>query len=319
VVPDVENGTREGSAMTDAAKEVEALLDQHGFELVRAKKHKVYRDRYGRTVVQSSTPSDVNAAQNQLKDIRRALRDPEPDTTVDATLSKVQKKSGGGAGAGNLGFDIYEGFAPRSISATPEAKLTELRGHLAARRSYEFKSALTREFSRILQSAEEDGFRSLESCVKEFPTLLRGVNYVMTRGVRRQQDIPPEIIPPHLDVAFIVIWHYLRINMNHQIADVREELREKGSYDPTSLIRDIRRDITEDYRLFYSNESRDRRRRSRIRLMAIARKAANQLLRGASRDQLSELFRREQKNLPSISMVTQSIFDEIETLAVALI
>jgi hypothetical protein len=55
-------------------RKINALLEQAGAVLVRAKNHKVYRLPNGRNFVVSQSPSDYRAAQNQLCVLRRVLR-----------------------------------------------------------------------------------------------------------------------------------------------------------------------------------------------------------------------------------------------------
>jgi predicted RNA binding protein YcfA (HicA-like mRNA interferase family) len=57
------------------------LLQEHGFDLVRQRKHKIYRNPDGLTFVVASTPSDRQAPQNALSTLKRILRqvNPEPE------------------------------------------------------------------------------------------------------------------------------------------------------------------------------------------------------------------------------------------------
>src|ERR1700723_2593137 len=47
------------------------LLRDHGFKLVRSRKHLVYKNNLARTVVLPSTPSDVNAWKAALADLKK--------------------------------------------------------------------------------------------------------------------------------------------------------------------------------------------------------------------------------------------------------
>lgn len=51
------------------------LLREHNFDLVRQRKHKIYRNPNGLTFVTASTPSDRRAPQNALSTLKRILRD----------------------------------------------------------------------------------------------------------------------------------------------------------------------------------------------------------------------------------------------------
>lgn len=52
---------------------VHALLRDHGAQIVRTKKHVVWRFPDGRIWVHASTPSDVKAGENNYRDLRRFL------------------------------------------------------------------------------------------------------------------------------------------------------------------------------------------------------------------------------------------------------
>ena len=54
------------------------LLQKHHFDLVRQRKHKIYRNSDGLTFVTASTPSDRHASQNALSTLRRILRPLNP-------------------------------------------------------------------------------------------------------------------------------------------------------------------------------------------------------------------------------------------------
>jgi hypothetical protein len=58
------------------------LLQEHNFELVRQRKHKIYRNPDGITFVLASTPSDRNASDNALATLRRVLRGVPPDAVT---------------------------------------------------------------------------------------------------------------------------------------------------------------------------------------------------------------------------------------------
>ena len=52
---------------------IERFLSNHGFDLVRQKKHKVYKRGDGTTFVTASTPSDRRAERNQMSTLCRVL------------------------------------------------------------------------------------------------------------------------------------------------------------------------------------------------------------------------------------------------------
>ena len=71
------------------------LLHEHSFDLVRQRKHKVYRNPDGLTFVAASTPSDRRAPQNALATLKRMLRQLDaaparPEVAQPASLSELQ-------------------------------------------------------------------------------------------------------------------------------------------------------------------------------------------------------------------------------------
>ena len=59
--------------MGAAERELFELLKQYDFELIRGKKHKVYKNCQGQTSVLSSTPSDEGWAENALHNLKNCL------------------------------------------------------------------------------------------------------------------------------------------------------------------------------------------------------------------------------------------------------
>lgn len=55
---------------------LEALLREHGFELIRHKKHRVFSNGQVNFVM-ASTPSDARAEKNHIRNLKRALRSRE--------------------------------------------------------------------------------------------------------------------------------------------------------------------------------------------------------------------------------------------------
>jgi hypothetical protein len=62
--------------MSDPQIQHDRLLREHGFELVRSRKHRVYQDADGRVYVVASTPSDHFAWKNALGTIKRVVAAP---------------------------------------------------------------------------------------------------------------------------------------------------------------------------------------------------------------------------------------------------
>jgi len=85
-----------------------------GAQLVRSKKHNVYRLPNGKLVSMSHTPSDLNAVRNQLRSVERALglrdglgkpgtrRTKTPTPPAQALTMAVQIWTSGGAGSRTL-------------------------------------------------------------------------------------------------------------------------------------------------------------------------------------------------------------------------
>lgn len=59
--------------MTTTEKEIQRLLREHKFKLHRTTKHDVWKNAAGLTFITSATPSDLRAAKNALRDLRRLL------------------------------------------------------------------------------------------------------------------------------------------------------------------------------------------------------------------------------------------------------
>lgn len=62
--------------MSNTERQHDRLLKEHGFELIRTTKHRVYRNPEGRVYVTSSTPSDWRVANNRLTALKRCLASP---------------------------------------------------------------------------------------------------------------------------------------------------------------------------------------------------------------------------------------------------
>jgi hypothetical protein len=121
--------TQEGLCMTDRKREVTKALEEAGFELVRERKHRIFRDARDKTVVTSSTPSDGNAFRQQLKDIRRAEHDADRKIAEPsiAALPKTEKKRGGITG---LPYPRAKGTPALRLEYVPEYARPRARQHL---------------------------------------------------------------------------------------------------------------------------------------------------------------------------------------------
>jgi hypothetical protein len=132
-------------------------LRDEGFELVRDRKHKIYRNADGKTLTTGATPSDWRASRNALRDLRGLLKTPAPApaSTTDAILPKQAKRSSGARVTGTTSEIRYHGTARAAITATPEETITSLQGYLRSHDAYKFKSGLQREVARTLRNGRE--------------------------------------------------------------------------------------------------------------------------------------------------------------------
>jgi hypothetical protein len=160
---------RRQTAVKDRTKALETALEENDFALVRGKKHRVYRNPEGKTLVMAATPSDRRADANALTELRHLLNaTPEPTTEAsDAEIPKQEKRRAGASQPANI-FNFYEGFAPRSVPATPEATIRALRGYLQSKQSYNFKSAFQKEITRLYRHYESLRIHLHEACVRDF-------------------------------------------------------------------------------------------------------------------------------------------------------
>jgi hypothetical protein len=86
-------------------KQVSDKLRDRGFRLVSQNRHKKFRDAMGRTIIMSTSPSDVNAENAQMRDIVRVSSAPVYSPVVSrsstAALSPAAKHKSGVVGNGN--------------------------------------------------------------------------------------------------------------------------------------------------------------------------------------------------------------------------
>lgn len=52
---------------------LDTTLHDHGFRLVRQRKHRIYKDEAGRVWIVPATPSDSHALRNNLADLKNFL------------------------------------------------------------------------------------------------------------------------------------------------------------------------------------------------------------------------------------------------------
>jgi predicted RNA binding protein YcfA (HicA-like mRNA interferase family) len=154
---------------------VERILAEQGFSLVRQKKHRVYRDGAGRTLVTASTPSDWRSERNILRNLSRVV-----GLSKRELLEQKRTKPTPVAVTPVAVAPVVEAFAPVVETAIPTAatptptcdlrlqrelkRLEKREAKLAARERHENEEALvaasalagfsTGELS-ILQSVKE--------------------------------------------------------------------------------------------------------------------------------------------------------------------
>lgn len=123
----------------NAQKQVDTLLRQQNFRLVRQAKHRVWRNPDGKVFVTAATPSDWRAVKNQITVLKHVIAsDPVPEVVAISeferreALAKLarQEKKAPGAAAGpakskGCGYTYIE-KKPEVISTlTPEQKQAE--------------------------------------------------------------------------------------------------------------------------------------------------------------------------------------------------
>jgi hypothetical protein len=76
--------------MSDVFRKLDQLKREHGFTLVRATRHEVWKSREGVIWICASTPSDYRVAGNQLTSLKRAIR--EANTVEILAISQFERK-----------------------------------------------------------------------------------------------------------------------------------------------------------------------------------------------------------------------------------
>src|SRR5205809_1048134 len=156
-----------------AQKQVDALLREHGFRLVRQTKHHVWRNPQGKVFVTPSTPSDWRAWRNRLTDLKKVIAsDPVPEVIAISeherrqALEKIaaqEKKVAGARGAAKskgCGF-TYIDKKPEAVSTRPpEEKLAEREQRawesLVRETRREFVENITAKYKALLPKFKED-------------------------------------------------------------------------------------------------------------------------------------------------------------------
>lgn len=83
--------TTRARTMADSAKQLESLLRQHNFRLIRETRHLVYRNREGKVFVCSKTPSDYRASHNMLTRLKLVIASPpRPEVVAISDFEREQ-------------------------------------------------------------------------------------------------------------------------------------------------------------------------------------------------------------------------------------
>lgn len=167
--------------MADAAKQLDALLRQHGFKLVPGcKKHLVYKSvgLGGRIFVMSATPSDsYHGAKNALADLRRviasppraeilAIEDYERARAAQIGLQKTER-AGAGVGSGRNHSSRGTGFiyvSKEVVELTPE-QIAEKEQRREKRQAEEAAFKARRQQNREEREAHEVVMARVEAAV----------------------------------------------------------------------------------------------------------------------------------------------------------
>jgi predicted RNA binding protein YcfA (HicA-like mRNA interferase family) len=265
-------------------KKVTDALNDAGFELVRQKKHRVYQNAEGKTVVTSSTPSDRNAVRAQLRDIRRALREPEnkPIEPSMAALPRMEKKGAGAAQAANH-FDFYKGLAPRSVPATPEQTIKTLRGYLESKNAYKFQSELVKAANRVMVQAQNASVEAITACLRDFDAISQKLNNAIETegGIQRVFDEGSE-----QEKAMLLTF----VNARNKAVDILQENQDKPDLED---IRKMQQSILEHF--LTTGQKGNATIRSAI--TSLANRAAKRLLRGDSANDIRQFLKPHIKTI----------------------
>ena len=152
------------NSMSDVFKKLSALKSEHGFVLVRATRHQIWKSREGIIWVCASTPSDYRVAGNQLTSLKRAIREGNQSEIIaisqferdeaDAILEGQKKQEANRAGAAGTrkksqGVGIFYIETGRTLEEmTPEAREAHLKASQDAARRQQEREKLEREQRR---------------------------------------------------------------------------------------------------------------------------------------------------------------------------
>jgi predicted RNA binding protein YcfA (HicA-like mRNA interferase family) len=261
--------------VSDKAKEVAAALDAGGFKLVRKKKHKVFRNPEGKTLVTSATPSDVNAAGNQLRDLRRLLLTDAPaevSEASDAELPKRAKKRAGAAKGSAHVHNWYKGDAPPSVRVSQQT-ITMLR-ELRKTNAYKFKSKFLKQMAADYNQGERERIEFHEASIRDFAVMWPVVENADRTGIPFDaRSLPYEQGGP---------WRVLSNNLMF----VLEQMHKRGE----SFRNDKVNKLTLAQLQLEIRESYKHELPKRAALMNLFGRVANHLLRGESAAEIREFI-----------------------------
>ncbi len=150
-------------------RDIEKRITDAGFELARSRKHLIWKDAEGRTLVTANSPSDHRAGSNILRDLDR-VRNSTPWATATATPAaevsilapqpkkkSASKSKGKGSGYSGVGVVYYKSSRPVPSEEVLESERewNRLRDRLRAD-MFEFE----KELQRIWRTVYEEVWHS---------------------------------------------------------------------------------------------------------------------------------------------------------------
>lgn len=277
----------------------DALLTQYGFEMVRSGKHQIWRNAAGRTLTFSATPSDWRAARNQVSEIRRAMQSEQLDTTIEDSVPKRDRKRAGRSRPASE-FRFRYDLAPRSIPATPEQTIKTLRGLLASRSAYTFKSTFVRVALEKFRQTWVDQDAELGNVLRDYDSLAAEFVQVANNApvIDGMRTVVSTGLSPELNRLAYEYLHVLE-----RFPEERERV-DDAKHPDENLLKKLRRYLA----LVLADSPSECERQARF-LTSLAGRVANQLLRGASREECETLILKSnlEYNAPFICELLEEV------------
>lgn len=198
--------------MSNTANQLNALLRQHDFRLVRQNKHYIWRSRDGVIWVTAATPSDVRAIHNQLKSLKRALAANQRSEILAVTeyeraqaalcIAPQQKSTTGVSGAGRqsrssgTGFTYYTPDPIEKVDLriqSPEDALDYFLAHRLSLEDAAHEAWCISETARIKRDAQEA--QRVAALVRE---ATKRAQYLQKRDVNRFGTAIKMWLAPHI-------------------------------------------------------------------------------------------------------------------------